>query len=272
MKKAINNPKHAGLSDKYESASVGSGNPASLLGALYTAFNEAYCAAQAGMDIDTALLRELIGRTRKLAAQPGTGKPEVYALLSYMLLESSRIPAMRGVSGKPVDLKNQDRRLWDKTAVEEGLDYLKRSAEGKSAGEYHLKAAVSACHSLAKDYRSTDWKHIISLYDQFMEFNDSSHLALERARIISRTRGARAGVKAIEDIKRRYALNDDLLLNEELGDLHLRLHEYENALSCYEISYTRAESKTDKSHYKKKIAYCKKRLKYKKKYALGLSF
>lgn len=272
MYKAISYLNPAGQSQEYLSASAGSGDLSSLLSTLYTAFNGALCVHQDGSDVDTALTRELIGKTRRLAAECGTDTPEVYALLSYMLLESSRIPAMLGAGGKTIDLKYHDRRLWDRSAVEEGLDYLKRSAEGKSAGEYHLKAAVSACHSLAKDYRATDWEHIISLYDQYMRLNGSARLAREQARIISRVRGARAGVKAIEDIKRRYSLYDDQKLNEELGDLHLRLHAFEKALSCYETSYARTESKSERSLCKKKIAYCKKRLRYKKKYALGLSF
>ncbi len=240
---------------------------------LYTAFNQAFQAAEEqDCEIDTQLCSEAIEETRSLCTDPLTNKPETLALLSYMLLKTSKIPAILGVIGKKRELKYQDRSLWDKALIEEGLEHLNKSAEGNTVSVYHLKAAVSACHSLAKDSKSTDWKHIVSLYDRYLSFNNSVEIALERAEVISSYKGARAEIKAIEEIIGNYTLNSKHHLYEKLGNLHSRLHEYKDALKYFEIASRQAQSKTDKSKFKKKIQYCKMRLDYKKKYTLELSF
>ncbi len=243
------------------------------LSKLYSAFDQAFRAAkEQDCEIDTQICSETIEQTRSLSTDPLTNKPETLALLSYMLLEYSRVPAMIGVRGQKRELKYQDRALWDKAFIEEGLDYLNKSAEGNTVSVYHLKAAVSACHSLAKDHRSTDLKQILSLYEHYLEFNHSVEIALERAEVIASFKGARAEIKAIEEIIANYASDTEHCLFEKLGDLHSRLHEYKEALKYYEIASRQAQSKTDKAKFKKKIQYCKMRLNYKKKYALGLSF
>lgn len=198
-----------------------------------------------------------------------TDRPETHALLSHILLESSRVPAMTGANK---DLKSQDRRLWDRALIEQGLSYLNRSAEGNTVTLYHLKAAVSACHSLAKDWRSTDWKHILSLYDSYLELNDSPEIALERTQVLARFKGPRAEIKGLEEMLLNYRIDNEHVLYDKLGDLRCRLHEYSEALECYEKALREAESKSDKSTYRKKIRYCKTRLSFKDKYAKGLSF
>jgi len=245
----------------------------SRLNKLYTAFDQAFrVRADEEREIDTQISREVMEETGGLTRSPLTDRPETLALLSYMFLEYSRVPAMLGVDVKKRGLKYQDRTLWDKTLVEHGLEYLNRSARGNSVSVYHIKAAVSACHALAKDYKSTDWKHILSLYDRYLEFNNSVEIALERARVISRFRGTHGEIKAIEEIMNSYTLDAKHELYEQLGNLHSRLHDYKAALRCFEKASGKARSKTDKSNYRKKIEYCKMRLYYKKKYALGLSF
>lgn len=246
---------------------------ASTLNKLYCAFNEAFRAAkEKDSEIDTQIFSEEIEQAKSLSLDPQTDKPETLALLSYMLLEYSRVPAMTGVRGQRRELKYQDRALWDKALVEEGLEYLNKSAEGNTVSVYHLKAAVSACHSLAKDHRSTDLKQILSLYDRYLGFNNSVEIALERAEVIGSFKGARAEIKAMEEIIGNYNLDTEHRLYEKLGNLYSSLHDYKAALNCFEKAFRLTQSKSDASVYRKKIQYCKMRLSYKKKYALGLSF
>lgn len=204
-----------------------------------------------------------------MTADTQTDRPKTYALLSHILLESSRVPAMTGGSR---DLKSQDRKLWDRSLIEKGLLYLNRSAEGNTVTLYHLKAAVSACHSLAKDWKSTDWKHILSLYDSFLELNDSPEMALERTQVLARFKGPRAEIKGLEEMLLNYQIDNEHLLYDKLGDLRCRLHEYREALESYEKALLEAQTKADKAKYRKKITHCKTRLSFKDKYAKGLSF
>ena len=251
-------------------AEKGSENLTSTLSELYSVFNREYYASD--REIDKQSCSEALEGTRALLKDPLTANPETMALLSYMLLQSSKIPAMTGVSGRKRELKYQNRKLWDKALIDEGLEYLNKSAEGSSVSIYHLKAAVSACHSLAKDHRSTDLRQIQSLYDRYLEFNNSVEIALERAEVISSFKGARAQIKAIEEIIINYSLDAEHPLHEKLGNLYSKLHDYKAALNSFEKALRLTQSKSDKSIYRKKIKYCKMRLNYRKKYALGLSF
>lgn len=258
---------------KIRKSEESSENLASRLNELYRTFKQAYqITTEENRDIDTHKCREILEETKNLTKDPLTNRPETLALLSYMLLKTSKIPAILGVSGIKRGLKYQDRTLWDKALIEVGLDYLNRSAEGNSVSVYHLKAAVLACHSLAKDSKSTDWKHILSLYERYLEFNKSAEIALERAEVISHLRGKRGEIKAIEEIIGGYALDMEHELYEKLGNLHSRLHQYKEALTCFEKAYGKTQSKADKPKLKKKMQYCKMRLNYKKKYTLELSF
>lgn len=226
-------------------------------------------AEESGEEINPGICKLLISRLKQLTADTHTDRPETYALLSYILLESSRITAM---SGGNRDIKSQDRKLWDRALIEKGLSYLDRSAEGNTVSLYHLKAAVSACHSLSKDWRSTDWKHILSLYDSYLELNDSPEMALERTEVLARFKGPRAEIKGLEEILEKYQIENEHLLYDKLGDLRCRLHEYREALESYEKALGVTETKTDKSKYRKKIRYCKTRLSFKDKYSQELSF
>ena len=240
---------------------------------LYNLFNNA-CLPDMTKDhhIDTLTCAKALEETRVLANDPSGNKPETIALLSFMLLESSRFPAIEVLGENKRGLKYQDRTLWDRALMEEGLIYLKRSAEGEQVSIYHLKAAVSACHSLAKDYRSTDWKKIVSLYEHYLEFNNSAEIALERAEALSHLGGARAEIKAIEEAISNYRLDGEHCILDRLGGLYSRLHDYKNALIYFEKACAQAQTESEKRIYKKRINYCKMRLRYKKKYTLELSF
>jgi RNA polymerase sigma-70 factor (ECF subfamily) len=98
----------------------------------------------------------VIKSTKELTLKSESNKPETYALIAYMLLRASRLRAIINNVAETPDLKNQDRSLWDKRMIEGGLRYLKKSAGGRRVTVYHLRAGICACHSLAKDYKSTD--------------------------------------------------------------------------------------------------------------------
>ena len=81
--------------------------------------------------------------------------------------------------------------------------HLSQSAAGEDLSEYHLQAAIAACHCAAKDYQSTDWPRILALYDQWMLINSSSVVALNSAVAVANVRGPKAGLDAVEAIRNR---------------------------------------------------------------------
>ena len=189
-----------------------------------------------------------------------------------MLLRASRLRAIINNIAETPDLKNQNRSLWDKRMIEGGLRYLKKSAGGRRVTEYHLRAGICACHSLAKDYKSTDWKKILSLYDQYLEINDSLGIALERALVISDIKGPKAAIDDLLRIDTHNKVNVSKALNLTLAELHMKLLEYEKAIEYLSKPYELTNNDKEKSMYLSKIEFCKQQLELTKKYNLVLSF
>jgi len=189
-----------------------------------------------------------------------------------MILKASRLRAIINNVAKNPDLKNQNRTLWDKRMIEDGIMYLEKSAGGHRVTEYHLRAGICACHSLAKDYGSTDWKKILSLYDQYLEINDSLEIALERALVISDIEGPQAAIDAVLEIDTSNTFNKSKELNLILAELYIKLHEYEEAIEHLSKCLELTDDDKEKSMYLSKIELCKQQLGLTKKYNLVLSF
>jgi RNA polymerase sigma-70 factor (ECF subfamily) len=194
----------------------------SVLEALYLMFNEGYSG-------DTDFSEEAIRLARLLANHPATRAPYVDALLALFLLQSARGPARVDAQGGLLLLELQDRSLWDRGRISEGLRHLDRSASGDAATAYHLEAGIAAAHATTRDFESTDWAYITSQYDQLYALNPSPVIALNRAVALSRSEGAEAGLHAAEAIEHHPALQRYYLLPATLGRLWQQLGDTEKA-------------------------------------------
>ncbi len=190
----------------------------SVLETLYLMFNEGY--TNFG-----DLAEESIRLARLVAGHPAAAAPQSDALLALMLLQSARSPARIDSNGDLFLLCDQDRGLWDRARISEGLRSLERSATGDRMTEYHIEAGIAAAHATARDFASTDWAHIVDLYDHLYSMNPSPVVALNRAVAISRWKGPAAGLDALASIENhpalaRYHLLPATLarLSEESGD------------------------------------------------------
>src|SRR5439155_14013056 len=139
-------------------------------------------------------------------------QPKTHALLALMLLNAARIPTRVDGEGNLLLLKEQDRTRWDQPMIARGMFQFAQSAAGEEITEYHLQAGVAACHCAAKDYESTDWGQILTLYDRLVEFDDSPVVALNRAVAVANVRGPVAGIAAVEAIPTRAQLASYYLL------------------------------------------------------------
>ncbi|HEV3485820.1 MAG TPA: sigma-70 family RNA polymerase sigma factor, partial [Vicinamibacterales bacterium] len=161
----------------------------SLLEVLYLLFNEGY-SAHAGDDlVRFDLCAEAIRLTRQLAEHPFTSAPETHALLALMLLQAARLPARVDAAGELATLAEQDRALWDRAMLAEGLRELGASAEGERLTAYHVEAAIASCHAVARTFEETDWRAIVEHYDQLMTLKPSPVVALNRAIAIAMADG-----------------------------------------------------------------------------------
>jgi len=244
-----------------------------ILRSKYEKFNLCFVDAYTGKNYEQRdEYRQIMKSVKELSLDPENNKPETNALIAYMLLKSSRLRAIINNIAKVPDLKNQNRLLWDKSLINDGLEYLNKSAGGNNVSEYHLRAGICACHALAKNYQSTDWKTILSLYDQYLEINDSFIISLERAQILSEFKGPEAGIGALLKIDTKDNLDRSKLLNANLAELYIKQNEYNQAIESLSKSHGFSQTEKEKTLYLNKIEFCRQRLLLSKKYEEVLSF
>lgn len=207
-----------------------------VLQTIYLLFNEGYKASAGEQLIREELCHEAIRLAELLAEQPAANRPPTHALLALMLLNAARLPARLDDDGNILRLKEQDRSCWDQAMIARGLFYLVQSTAGDELSEYHLQAGIAACHCAAKDYESTDWPHILSLYDKLIEMNDSPVVGLNRAVAVANVHGPKAGIEAVQTIRNRRQLNSYYLLYAVLGEFEALLSNRKAAFEYFRKS------------------------------------
>jgi RNA polymerase sigma factor (sigma-70 family) len=159
-----------------------------VLSTLYLIFNEGYTATSGEALNRVELTSEAIRLTRQLCASlPDEG--EVAGLLALMLLTDARRGARTGPDGSLVPLAEQDRRLWDRNAIAEGVAIIEATLPVAEPGPYQLQAAIAAVHDEAADAGATDWPQILALYDVLAALAPGPMVALNRTVAIAMVRG-----------------------------------------------------------------------------------
>jgi RNA polymerase sigma-70 factor (ECF subfamily) len=204
-----------------------------VLEVLYLLFNEGYSAHEGESLLRADLCDEAIRLARLLGSHPASDIPKTHALLALLLLNASRLPARVNAEGDLFLLRDQDRTLWNRGLIAEGLIELDRSAAGDELTSYHLQAGIAAQHALATTYDATDWADIAEQYDQLYRVDPTPVIALNRAIALSRWKGPEAGLAALAPIERHPALAHYHLLPATLGELWSELGEKEKAAEYF---------------------------------------
>ncbi len=228
----------------------------SVLQSLYLLFNEGYKASTGDNLVREELCDEAI-RLAELLVQHRTGnQPETHALLALMLLNAARFPTRLDSEGNLLRLKEQDRTRWDQTMIARGMFHFAQSAAGDELSEYHLQAGIAACHCAAKDYESTDWRQILSLYDRLIEFDQSPVVALNRAVAFAKIHGPQAGIAAVAAIRSSQKLKSYYLLYAVLGEFESQLDHKQTAAEHFRRSFELAETKSERAFLLKRLQSC----------------
>jgi RNA polymerase sigma-70 factor, ECF subfamily len=210
----------------------------SVLAVLYLVFNEGY-AATAGSDHVRGDLCDEAIRLGKLLAVLMPDEAEVLGLLALMLLQDSRRTARTGPDGELVLLEDQDRSLWDRNRIDEGLRVLHRAASLRRVGLYQLQAAIAAAHA-----ENRPWSEIVVLYDRLAELDPSPIVELNRAVAIALSGRLDEGLELINRLR---ALESYHLLHAARADLLRRLERNDEAAESYrralELTANEAESR-----------------------------
>lgn len=172
----------------------------SVQAVLYLMFNEGYAATGGEELIRFELCGEAIRLARLVAGSPATSGPDADALLALLLLQASRLPARTGRDGALVLLQDQDRTLWDRGLVAEGLARMTRAMDAPSLTRYHLEAGIAAAHATAPSWGETAWERIVDLYDLLLGVAPSPVVRVNRAVAVAMTGRVDEALTALEEI------------------------------------------------------------------------
>ena len=222
-----------------------------VLHVVYLVFNEGYSAA-AGAEVTRAeLTGEAIRLGRLLAElQP---EPEASGLLALMLLQESRRAARTSATGGLILLENQDRALWNRAQIAEGVALVERSLGSRRFGTYTLQAAIAAVHAEAESAATTDWRQIVALYNQLVRVQPSPVVHLNRAVAIAMCDGPEAGLVHIDALLAQGELADYYLAHSARADLCRRLGRVAEARASYERALALTQQEPERQFLRERI-------------------
>jgi RNA polymerase sigma-70 factor (ECF subfamily) len=199
-----------------------------VLQVVYLVFNAGYSAEATGAELSREAIR--LGRLL-LDLLP---EPEVMGLLGLMLLQESRRSARSSAEGELILLDRQDRSLWNRDQIAEGIAFTESALRSRRFGAYTLQAAIAAVHAETSSAASTDWRQITLLYDRLIRIQPSPVVELNRAVAIAMHEGPERGLCLIDDLLAREELANYSLAYSARADLCRRLGRLAEARASYE--------------------------------------
>lgn len=220
---------------------------------LYLIFNEGYIAAAGDTLMRRALCAEAIRLTRMLVTlltrEPELpGEPETLGLLALMLLTDARRAARVDAQGDLITLEEQDRSLWDRAEIAEGLAALDRALACRQRGPYQAQAAISALHAQAATPEGTDWREIALLYTALLDLAPSPIVELNRAVAVAMAEGATVGLALLDDERLRTRLADYHLYHAARADLLRRAGDALNAAASYQRALALSQNQVERRY------------------------
>lgn len=218
-----------------------------VLRTIYLIFNEGYAASHGAQLLRTDLCAEAIRLGRLLIALLPEPDSETEGLLALMLLQHSRRDARTDAAGDLVLIADQDRRLWDRAEIAEGVALVERVMARPELTAYAIEAAIAAEHATAASAEATDWDQVVRLYDLLVRADASPVVALNRAVAVAMRDGPEAGLREIEVILQAGALREFRYLHATRADLLRRLGRKDEARAAYiaalELTHQAAEQR-----------------------------
>jgi len=211
-----------------------------VLQVVYLVFNAGYSAEVTGAELSREAIR--LGRL-VLDLLP---EPEVMGLLGLMLLQESRRAARSSAEGELILLDRQDRSLWNREQIAEGIALTESALRSRRFGAYTLQAAIAAVHTETSLAASTDWRQITLLYDRLIRIQPSPVVGLNRAVAIAMYEGPEHGLRLIDDILASEELTNYSLAYSARADLCRRLGRLSEARASYEKALTLARQEPER--------------------------
>ncbi len=224
----------------------------SVLQVVYLIFTEGSSASRG----DHWMRSDLAGEARRLARvlvrlRPD---PEVFGLLALLELTGARFPARLDASGHPVLLEDQDRRVWDQSAIRRGRAALARAVgAGRGLGAYGLQASIAECHAVAPSVAETAWPRIVSLYEALGRLAPSPIIDLNRAVAVAMASGPADGLALVDGIAARGELAGMHLLPAVRGEMLIRLGRRDEARVTLLQAVSLCKNSAERTELERKI-------------------
>jgi RNA polymerase sigma-70 factor, ECF subfamily len=223
-----------------------------VLRVVYLVFNEGY-SASSGASLTRADLSGEAIRLGRLLLQL-LPDPEVIGLLALMTLHESRRTARTSPTGELVLLEQQDRSLWDRGNIEEGIALVERALASRRFGPYTLQAAIAAVHAEAPSAAETDWAHIVALYELLLRVEPSPIIELNRAVAVAMRDGPAKGLELVEALLQSGELTDYHLAHAARADLCRRLGKTLDARASYQRALALTRQEPERRFLEKRMA------------------
>lgn len=224
----------------------------SVLSVIYLVFNEGYSASSGNSLTRADLTGEAIRLGRLLVEL--LPDPEAIGLLALMLLQESRRAARTAPNGDLVLLEDQDRSLWNRQQIGEGLSLVEQAFRSEQLGAYSLQAAIAAEHARASAAPQTDWGRIVALYDLLLFAQPSPIIELNRAVAVAMRDGPEAGLEIISRLVAEGELADYHLAYAALADMNRRLGRTGEAADAYRRAISLARQEPERRFLEERLA------------------
>lgn len=234
-------PSHADLPDRLDS----------VLQVIYLVFNEGYSASSGESLTRHDLSSEAIRLGHLLVEL--LPEPEAIGLLALMLLQESRRTARSSPTGELILLNEQDRSLWDRAQITEGLRLIHEALASRRFGPYTIQAAIAAVHARASTAEGTDWNQIVALYDILTQADPSPIIELNRAVAVAMRDGPAAGLELIEVILARGDLADYHFIHSARADLCRRLGRIADARASYQLALKLSQQASERQFLERRL-------------------
>ncbi len=223
-----------------------------VLRVIYLVFNEGYSASSGPSVTRHDLSAEAIRLGRLLVEL--LPEPEAIGLLALMLLQESRRAARMDANGELVLLEDQDRSLWDRGQIVEGVRLVERALASRRPGPYTIQAAIAAVHAQSPRADATDWGQIVALYDVLLRAEPSPVIELNRAVAVAMRDGEEAGLALVDGLLGRGELTDYRLAHAARAELCRRLGRTSEARASFERALALTRQEPERRFLEKRLA------------------
>ena len=221
--------------------------------AIYLLFNEGYHASQSERTVREDLCYEALRLALLLSEHPQSARPKSFALVALFCFDAARLPGRVDSDGVLIPLEQQDRSIWDRALIGQGLRFLERSAAEHEVSAYHLEAGIAALHSSVDSYARTDWEAIVALYDRLHDLTPTPIVALNRAIALGQARGPAAGLRELERIPALPTLKDYPFYPAAQGEFHRLAGHRDAARACFERALALARTPAEARYLERKL-------------------